>query len=137
MKFKVFLFFYDKMLQIERTRFDLFWGHLISKLMNSKFQIWSEISSKFSEKLHFLFCFLKASNHFRWFAFEKWFLLMQNLTFSKKSEFSGSETFISDDFISSRKCPNLMVDPSLESWKSEVFNALFDVITALFPAVLQ
>ena len=62
---------------------------------------------------------------------------MQNSIFSKNPEISGSETFISDDFISSRKCSNLMVDPALDSLESELLNALFDVITALFSADLS
>ena len=53
------------------------------------------------------------------------------------SEISGFQTFISDGFISSRKCPIQMVDPALNSLDSEFFNALFDVITAFFPAALS
>ena len=49
----------------------------------------------------------------------------------------GFETFISDDFISSRKCPILMVDPALDSLDSELLKALFDVFTAFFPADLS
>ena len=56
---------------------------------------------------------------------------------SKISEISGFETFISGDFISSRKCPNIMVDPALDSLYSELFNAVFDVITGFFPADLS
>ena len=53
------------------------------------------------------------------------------------SEISGSQTFISDDFISTRKCPILTDDPALNSSDSELFNTLFDVITALFPTGLS
>ena len=59
------------------------------------------------------------------------------INISKFSEISGFETFISDDFISSRKCPILMVDPALNSLDSELFNALFEVFTAFFPADLS
>ena len=44
---------------------------------------------------------------------------------------------ISDGFISSRKRPILMVEPALKSLDSELSNALFDVITAFFPAALS
>ena len=62
---------------------------------------------------------------------------MQKFTISKISEISGFGTFISDGFISAKKSPFLMVDPALNSSHSELFNALFDVITALFPADLS
>ena len=55
----------------------------------------------------------------------------------KISEISGFETFISDDFTSSRKCSILMVDPALDSLDSELFNELFDIITVLFASNLQ
>ena len=57
--------------------------------------------------------------------------------FFKKSEISGFGTFISNGLISSKKCSILMVDPALNSWRSELFNAVFDVITALFPVDLS
>ena len=63
--------------------------------------------------------------------------MMQNFTFSKISEISGFETFISDGLLSSRKFLILMVDPALDSSDSELFNTLFDVITTLFPADLS
>ena len=63
--------------------------------------------------------------------------LMQNFSFSKKSEISVFGTFISDTFILARKCPIVMVDPALDSPDSEVFNAVFDVITTCFPADLS
>ena len=63
--------------------------------------------------------------------------MMQNFTFSKISEISGFETFISDGLISSRKCLILTDDPALDSSDSELFNARFDVITTLFPADLS
>ena len=53
------------------------------------------------------------------------------------SEISGSQTFISDGFISSRKCPIVMVDPALNSSNSELFNALFDVFIAFFSATIR
>ena len=59
------------------------------------------------------------------------------LIFFKISENSGFQTFIADGFISSRIRPILMVDPALNSLDFELFNALFDVITAFFPAVLS
>ena len=62
---------------------------------------------------------------------------MQNFIFFKVSEISGFQTFISDGFISSRKYPILMVDPALNSLDSELFNALFDVMTGCFPADLS
>ena len=62
---------------------------------------------------------------------------MQNLIIFKFSEISGFQTFISDGFVSSRKYPILMVDPALNSVDSELFNALFDVFTAFFPAALS
>ena len=62
---------------------------------------------------------------------------MQKLIFFKLSEISGFQTFILDGFISSRKCSFLMVDPALSSLDSELFNTLFDVFTAFFPAALS
>ena len=55
----------------------------------------------------------------------------------KHSEMSRFGTFNPNDFISSENCPFLMVDPALNSSHSEVFDALLDVITALFPADLS
>ena len=60
-----------------------------------------------------------------------------NFELFKISEISGFQTSISDGFISSRKCPILMVDPALNSFDSELFNALLDVITAFFPVALS
>ena len=92
------------------------------------------------EKLQLRFHSPNDPVHFRWFAFENWMLLMQKFKFSKISEISGFGTFISDGFIStlsSRKRPILVVDSTLDSSDSKVFKAVFDVITAWFPADLS
>ena len=57
------------------------------------------------------------------------FVRINHSTIVKISELSGFQTFISDGFISSRKCPILMADPALNSLDSELFNALFDVVS--------
>ena len=62
---------------------------------------------------------------------------MQILSFFKNLEISEFETFISDDFISVKKCSILMVDTALDSWESELFEALLNVVTALFASDLQ
>ena len=62
---------------------------------------------------------------------------MQILNFVKNLEISEFETFISDYFISVKKCSILMVDTALDSWESELFEACFNVFTALFAFDLQ
>ena len=137
MKIKNFQFLNDKMLQIAKLRFDLFWGHLIWDVINSKAHILIGHNSQMPDRVQFRFRSPNDQVYIRWSAFEKWILLMQKLIFFKISEISGFETFISDGFISSRKCPILKVDPALNSLDSELFNALFDVITALCPTDLS
>ena len=105
--------------------------------LTQKFRIDQKVIKRRLVRSRFKFRSANNSVNFRWFAFEEWILLMQILILSKKTEISGFGTFISKCFISSKKCPILMVDTALNSWESEVFNTAFDVITTLLPAALQ
>ena len=67
----------------------IFLGNWISDLMNSKFHKWIGIDSHIPDELQFNFRLPNNYVNFRWFAFEKWILLMQNSIFFKKSEISG------------------------------------------------
>ena len=92
MKFKIYLFFNDKMLEIERIRLEMFWEHVISHLIDSKVHNWTENISQMPVEVQLHFRSPKNRVRFCQFAFENSILLMQNSIFFKKIEISEFES---------------------------------------------
>ncbi len=125
--------------EFERKLVAMFWEHFMSDLINSKIHNWTGDleNSQVPEEIQFHLHLPKSCFLFRRSAFEKVNFVDAKFDLFQNSEFFGFETFISDGFISSRKCPILMVDPALNSLDSELFNARFDDFAAFFPADLS